>query len=266
MEITYLGHSCFRIRGRDASILTDPFSPKYGINMGRPNASIVTISHEHEHHSFTSGVGGEPRVINGPGEYEILDVLINGVRTVSPVGPTQKRLSLNGDGTGDGVDDSSTSDEADHQAAGLHEVAQPEKGGDTAQTAAADPDKTPKLNTAYVIDVDGLRVCHLGDLAGKLTDEQIEEMGSIDVLLVPIGGGDVITPMQAAEVVSQLEPNMVVPMHYQIPGTKSDSLAPVDRFMREMGSKSIEPVPKVSLGARGSLPVDLQVVVLEHKK
>ena len=219
MEITYLGHSCFRIRGRDTAIVTDPFSPKYGYTMGRPQAGIVTLSTrdgaDSADHTFVEGVAGEPRVVDGPGEYEIANILINGVRTHSTV----------------------QSDNGAH-----------------------------RLNTAYVIDVDEMRVCHLGELADVLTTEQVEAIGSVAVLMVPIGGTDTIGAKRAVEVVSQLEPNIVIPMHYRIQGTRSDSLEPVERFINEMGAKSLTPVPKLTLNAKASLPADIQVTVMEHKR
>lgn len=216
MDITYLGHACFRLRGREASIVTDPFGPGFGVNMGRPAASIVTVSHQHPHHAYVEGVAGEHRVISGPGEYEIANVLINGVQTAH-----------NG-------------------------------------RARSDASK-PALNTAYVVAIDDLRICHLGDLTDKLTDEQIESLGSINVLMVPVGGGATIGPNVAAEVVSQLEPTVVIPMHYQLAKTKSWELEPVDRFVREMGVKEWEPVPKLSL-AKASASGEIQVVVMEAKK
>jgi len=218
MEITYLGHSCFRVRGRDAAIVTDPFSPKYGYTMGRPSAGIVTVSQEggpdRDDHAYVEGVAGEPHVVNGPGEYEISNLLINGVRTYAGAGGNGGQL---------------------------------------------------RLNTVYVIDVDELRVCHLGELAGILTAEQVESIGSINVLMVPVGGGETIGPNLAAQVVSQLEPNIVLPMHFRIQGTRSERLEPVDRFIREMGAKSLTPVPKISLNAKSSLPSDIQLTVMEHK-
>lgn len=220
MDISYLGHSCFRIRGREAAIVTDPFSPRYGYTMGRPAAGIVTVSQDDgpdgKDHSHVEGVAGEPRVVNGPGEYEISNVLINGVRTYTKSG---------NDGNGGWV-----------------------------------------LNTAYVVEVDELRVCHLGELAGILTADQIEAIGSVNVLMIPVGGSETIGGNLAAQVVSQLEPNIVIPMHYRIDGTRWSGLEPVDRFVREMGAKSLDPAPKLSLNAKSSLPSDIQVTILEHKK
>src|SRR5574337_1653438 len=80
MEITWLGHSCFRLRGKDATLITDPVSPEIGYNtLARVNADIVTISHDHPGHSYKQAIGGDPYVVSRPGEYEIRNTLITGV-------------------------------------------------------------------------------------------------------------------------------------------------------------------------------------------
>lgn len=81
MEITWLGHACVRIRTRQAIVLMDPYERSNGLDMGRPTADIVTVSHDHPLHSHVAGVKGEPLVIDGPGEYEVQGVQILGVAT-----------------------------------------------------------------------------------------------------------------------------------------------------------------------------------------
>ena len=81
MEITWLGHSCFRLRGKQVTILTDPFPPELGYTLGKVTPQIVTVSHSHAGHSYVKGVPGEPIVIRGPGEYEIGGILTIGVQT-----------------------------------------------------------------------------------------------------------------------------------------------------------------------------------------
>jgi len=83
MEITWLGHSCFKLKGKQATVITDPFSPGIGYTLGKVSAEIVTISHSHPGHSYIQGVNGEPRVLKGPGEYEAAGVLTVGVHTFS---------------------------------------------------------------------------------------------------------------------------------------------------------------------------------------
>jgi L-ascorbate metabolism protein UlaG (beta-lactamase superfamily) len=81
MEITWLGHSCFRLRGSHGVVITDPYPPQLGYPPSKLNARVVTVSHNHNNHSFTQGIGGEPRIISRPGEYEISEIYILGVPT-----------------------------------------------------------------------------------------------------------------------------------------------------------------------------------------
>jgi L-ascorbate metabolism protein UlaG (beta-lactamase superfamily) len=79
VEITWLGYSCFRLKGSRAVVITDPYPPELGYVMGKQSARIVTVSHQHPDHSYTGGISGDLRVIHGPGEYEISDILIQGI-------------------------------------------------------------------------------------------------------------------------------------------------------------------------------------------
>ncbi len=208
MEITWLGYSCFRLKGKQNTIITDPVSPDFGYSLGKITADIVTISHEHPGHSYIQGIGGEPKVLTGPGEYEISGVLTLGLQT-------------------------------------YHDS---ERGAQRGK------------NTIFVFEMDDLVICHLGDLGHTLDAEQIEKIDSADVLLVPVGGVSTIDAIQAAEIVRRVEPKIVIPMHYKTLVLKRD-LAPVDRFLKEMGVKEAIPQPKLTVN-KNSLPLTLQVVVL----
>lgn len=82
MEIVWHGHACFRLKNKDIAIITDPYDGKsLGLALGKPVADIVTVSHNHPHHSNIAAVGGQPKVIAGPGEYEIRGVFISGIQT-----------------------------------------------------------------------------------------------------------------------------------------------------------------------------------------
>lgn len=210
MEITLLGHNCFRLRGRDVTLLTDPFAPPEGSL--RVVAEIVTVSHEDAGHNGVTAVEGTPRRVSGPGEYEIKGVLIAGVGT-------------------------------------YHD----EQSG-----------KLRGRNTVYLIELDDLRVCHLGDLGHVLSTAQVEEIGTVDVLFVPAGGPGVISVPQAAEVISQLEPSIVVPMGWTEPGSSQPTGA-LERFCHEMGIKDAEPQPRLNV-SKGSLPSETQIVVLEPRR
>ena len=210
MDVTWLGHGCFRLRGRSAAVVTDPFPPAIGLKLPRLDADLVTISHEHENHSYTQ-VMRDAYEIRGPGEYEVAGVSVIGVPT-------------------------------------FHDAQKGAKHG---------------LNTVYLIEIDDVRVCHLGDLGHALDDAEAEAISAPDVLLVPVGGHTSINAAQAAEIVRQLEPRFVVPMHYAIPGLKLE-LDPLDRFLKEMAVAASEPQPKLSVSA-SSGEYETKVVVLEPK-
>ncbi|MDH5695100.1 MAG: MBL fold metallo-hydrolase [Dehalococcoidia bacterium] len=210
MDISWLGHSCFRIKGKHATVITDPYSPDLGYSLGKPTARIVTVSHQHAGHSYVQGIGGEPRSVTGPGEYEINGVLIIGIAT-------------------------------------FHDGEKGKKRG---------------KNTVYLMEVDEISVCHLGDLGHVLTAEQVEEIDNVDVLLLPVGGVSTINAPLAAEVVRQLEPKAVIPMHYKTQAL-SWELEPVERFLKEIGAKEVNPQPKLSF-TKSNLPVSTQVFLLDY--
>ncbi len=117
-------------------------------------------------------------------------------------------------------------------------------------------------NTAYNIEIDGISILHLGDLGHSLTQKQLEEIGPVDIVLIPVGGTYTINASIAAQVVSQLEPKIVIPMHYKIDGLKFP-LDEVDAFLKEMGVGSIEPQNKFTI-TKDKLPDETQVVVLNN--
>ena len=210
MDISWLGHSCFKIRGRHATVITDPYPPSLGYSLGKPTARIVTVSHQHSGHSYVQGIGGEPMLVTKPGEYEIGGILIIGVAT-------------------------------------FHDREKGRKRG---------------KNTVYLMEVDELSVCHLGDLGHVLTAEQVEEIGNVDVLLLPVGGVSTLNAPMAAEVIRQIEPKAVVPMHYKTQALNWE-LEPAERFLKEIGVKQITPSPKLSL-TKSSLPASTQVFLLDY--
>lgn len=117
-------------------------------------------------------------------------------------------------------------------------------------------------NTIYNIKLDEVNFLHLGDLGQKkLTQEQVEALTPCDVLFIPVGGVYTIEAKDAPDIIAQLEPRIIVPMHYKVEGLKFD-LAPVDEFLTSMGRENVEKVPKLSV-ARDKLPEESTVVVLE---
>jgi L-ascorbate metabolism protein UlaG (beta-lactamase superfamily) len=212
MEIHWLGHSCFRIRGRDTTIVTDPPERTTGYAPSALTADVVTISHQHPGHNAVGVCAGGPRVIEGPGEYEVAGVLIDGVATYHDDNQGRDRGS----------------------------------------------------NTVFVIEVEDLRICHLGDLGHVPSPAQSEAMGEVDILLTPVGGHHTIDAAAAAEVVSLLEPKIVIPMHYRTDLEKAD-LDPLDPFLKQMGLSEVAPQARLSV-TQSSLPAQTQVIVLDARK
>jgi L-ascorbate metabolism protein UlaG (beta-lactamase superfamily) len=210
MEITWYGHSCFRLTERGmASVVTDPFdSEVVGYEQLRLKADIVTVSHETPGHNFISAVKGTSHRITGPGEFEIGGVFITGVQTDTN---------------------------------GKKNVEKPR-------------------NTLYVFDYDGLNVAHLGDLRQVPTQSEVEALGTVHIALVPVGGGNGLNAAKAAEVISLLEPNIVIPMHYGIKVCKID-LDPLSKFLKEMGLTATDAVPSLKI-SRSGLPDETKVIVL----
>lgn len=125
-------------------------------------------------------------------------------------------------------------------------------------------DHPPAKNNVFVIYMDNIALCHLGDLKHVPTQNQVEDMGNIDVLMVPVGGGrTALNAAQAAEVISLIEPYIVIPMHYRLPDS-TVKLDPVDKFLKEMGITRAETVSSLKLAKTG-LPEETQIVLMEPK-
>lgn len=117
-------------------------------------------------------------------------------------------------------------------------------------------------NTLFVLDYDGVTVAHLGDLRRVPSQGEIEALGNVKIALVPVGGGGGLSPTKAVEVVSLLEPEIVIPMHYYTPGLKL-KLTPVARFLKEMGTGEAEEQPSLKV-TRGTNYEETRVVVLSQ--
>ena len=211
MEIVWLGHSCFRIRGKEATVVCDPCPPGTGYQIGKPTADIITISHAHADHSYLKAVAGKPTILLNAGEYEIHGAFITGIPTFH---------------------------DAQHGA---------EQG----------------RNLAFVIEMEEIKVVHLGDLGHTPTAEQVEDMVGCDVLLLPVGGKTSLDGAKAAEIVSLLEAKLVVPMHYKTEA-HDGGLETAERFLKEMQVTTVEPQPKLQIN-KNSIPSETQVIMLDFK-
>ena len=206
MEIKYFGYCCFRIKGKDIVLLTNPVDSSLGIKLPPLTADVVVTSGKGSQSQaalVVKAVSREtPFVIDGPGEYEIGGAFILGT-----------------------------------------------SGG--------------KNNTIFVMTIDGLRLVFLGSQSDKLSEKQLEEVDGVDILFLPVGGKAMFSPKQAAGLVSQIEPKIIIPMAYKIPGLSLD-LASLDDFLKEMGVEQTSPQEKLII-SKDKLPLEKEVVVLNAR-
>jgi len=220
MELTWYGRTCIRIRGRDAVVVADPYQSVVGPTGRGISGDVVTFSHPDD--SPLPRAKGKPSrdgmtllpssldsafVLDGPGEYEVKEVLVTGVRTYR----------------------------------------------DDARGAQVGK------QTAFVIEVDGLHTIHLGEIGHLLSEEKLADIGSVDIVCVPLGGS--LAPSQAAAVVAQLDPRIVVPM--PVCEDDADCEEALKRFFHEMGTEPATQ-PKLSVTAT-SLPAETTTVLLESR-
>jgi L-ascorbate metabolism protein UlaG (beta-lactamase superfamily) len=215
MEITYFGLNAVRLRGREATVMIDPYEPKLGLSPVRLNVQIVIFSHDDPTHFSLQGLAGEPHIVTGAGEFEIKAVAMTGTQT-------------------------------------YHDAKNGAERG---------------KNFVYTVEIDDLRICHLGHLGHALSEEQLEALGSkIDVLFVPIGGGSHINSSQATEIVNQIEPKLVIPISYALPGLTllAQNLEGVEKFAKEMGATDLTPQPKLQISTTPSVE-ETKLVLLEPR-
>jgi len=123
-------------------------------------------------------------------------------------------------------------------------------------------EKEKVINTIYVFETEGVRICHLGNLGQKeLTSEQIEQIGGIDILMLPISNVYAFSAKEAAEIISQIEPKIIIPMHYQIPKLKLN-LDSLDKFLKIVGIKAIEPQNKLIIKKKDIFEQDPKIIIL----
>lgn len=209
MQISYLGHSCFKIQNNETTLIVDPYNDNIGLKMPKISADIVLSTHHHPDHNNFEAIRGNPFKINSPGEYEIKDFFIYAI-------------------------------------ASFHDNEQGKKRGN---------------NLIFLIEVEGIRVAHFGDFGqAAINEEQLKKLEGIDILLIPVGGVYTIDAKSAAAIVAELEPRIVIPMHYQVKGLKYQ-LDSLDKFKRELGSK-IETVDKLKVKRKDLPEEETKVIIL----
>lgn len=198
MEIQWHGLSCFSLKGKSATLITDPYDSKdAGIKFPKISADVVVANSEFAFHHAVSQLGGNVKVFDWPGEYEAKNVSIQGISAYDR--PREKE----------------------------------EGKKDLANRVIV-----------FTIELDGFKICHLSNIGHKLTPEMLEAIGDIDILFIPVGGNGSLDAKKAHEVIEQLEPRVVIPMYYKLPGLKLP-LAEVEMFLKEIGLHS--PIREKSL-------------------
>lgn len=214
MELIPLGHACFKLRSRTATLITDPFDPKStGLKFPRVEADAVTISQLHPDHNFLGQIDGVPVEISGPGEYEVKGIKVIGISS-------------------------------------YHEESQGEENGP---------------NTIYRINMDKIHLVHLGSLGHKLDEKTRELLEDVDVLMLPVGENQTISIAQACEIISQLNPKIVIPMQYFNPNANRDfssKFAKLELFLKEIGKSDVKPLDKLVI-TKDKLLEEQQLFVLE---
>lgn len=118
-------------------------------------------------------------------------------------------------------------------------------------------------NTIFLIEMDKLRICHLGDLGqSQLTGQQLEKIGQVNILMIPVGGTYTINGRESVKIIEQIEPQLAIPMHYKIPGLKLD-LAGLDVFLKEMGLNKKQAVDKLTIKKKDLANKDMEVVIFK---
>lgn len=216
MIINYYGHACFKLKGSEGTVVTDPYQDYIGFELPNLSADIVTVSHDNPGHNNYKAISGtarrkNPFIIEKAGEYQVQGVSVFGAKTYQD----------------------------DHQGSVRGE------------------------NFVFSILADGLRVCHLGGLAHQLEDKDITEIGLVDILFLPVGGGLSLAPKDALKVARSLEPNIVIPMLYKMDDHNDKNFADLNTLEEFVKVYEAEPQPIDKLNiSRSNLPEEMELVVL----
>lgn len=198
MEITWYGYNSFGLKTKSGSLVVDPYANAVGLKFPSVKANVVVVSSESDKNINAEAVGGEPKVLTWPGEYEVAGIAITALEL----------------------------------------------------TAAAEGKKAEaKRSMIYSFDADGLKVCYISDFSIPVTDELMESIGDVDILVVPVKGN----LEEIHKMIEEIEPRAVVPVGYETDGLKVDA-GNLDAFLKKTGAPAKTPVEKFSVNSRNDLP------------
>jgi len=241
MQIIWYGQTCFKIitqKGKNGSvtILIDPFDSSIGLRPPKNEADILIFTHDsdfienlpipsrtldrvgaRQSRDNKRPISGNTFLIEGPGEYDLKSVYIQGIPALTKNSSENSRLQ----------------------------------------------GKIPGKIAIYTIEAEEMKICHLGILGQReLTLKELEVISEVDILLIPIGGGIALDAKEAIKIMTQIEPKIIIPMYYKIPGLKI-GLNTLDKFLKLLGIKKIQPLPKLSIKKQDISREEAKIIVLE---
>lgn len=215
MQLSWLGQSCFKIQTKDSgeiiTIITDPYNKNIGFKAPNFEATIVTISHNHEDHNNYKSLRADPYLVDSAGEYDVKNICIQGIES-------------------------------------FHDNKKGEERG---------------INIIYRFEIENISISHLGDLGHELDDKQLEVLVGTDILLIPVGGKYTIGARDAAKIINQVEPRIIIPMHYKIPGLTVD-IDDEKKFVKELGIKPTEE-DRLKITKKDLPQEDMELIILKKQ-
>lgn len=207
MHITWYGQGCFKLKSKEATIAIDPFFKEVGLRPLRTKADVLLLSQKGKDLELApQNIKEEPFVIEGPGEFEVKKVFIEGF-------------------------DASKED-------------------------------SEIMKMVYVLKIEGIKICHLGYIDKPLSEDLVRAVDGVDVLFLPVGGGQALGVLEATRVINAIEPRVVIPIHYKLKGLKEKKSA-LDEFCKEYGVKKEAALDKVVLKARDLPSEGTKVIILK---
>lgn len=237
VDIWWMGQACFRVKGKNTTVVFDPYDHEFtGLPKLKLEADIVCVSHSHQDHNFIKAV-----VLGDDG----------------PTGPVSDAELSQTQSEASGRRPFVISGPGEYEKSGVNIVGIASFHDDQGGSQRG-------KNTIYNMVIDGVNIVHMGDFGQKkLTQEQVEQLSNCDVLLIPVGSVYTISGKEAGDIIAQIEPKIIVPMHFLLDGLKFD-LEPVSVFLSAMGKEGLLAQSKLSI-SKERLPQEPEIVLLQKQ-
>lgn len=198
MEITWYGNNCFGVKTKGGMLVVDPYASATGLKLPGLKANVVVVSDEEDKNLTAEGIGGEPKLLTWPGEYEVSEIAITALQL-------------------------------------------PEKKG-----------------MIYSFDADGLKVCYISNVSAPISEELMESIGDVDILVIPVKGNI----EEIHKTIEEIDPRIMVPVGYKTPGLKVEA-GDLAAFLKKTGLPAVNGREKFTVNSRNDLPQEkMEFVVL----